>query len=187
MKILTLALFLRIIIDMKDGRTKTGKMVALRAALTIACVALVAFIFFNSAKTGDETVSQSSFVTDAVQKIIGLFAPKSWIATATGEEYERLHGYVRTLAHFSEFALLGALMAWCWRAYTDDKLCFVFPVCLALFIPVLDESLQFFTAGRVADTSDLFVDTLGGFCGLAFAIATLFIGKAVLAKKRKGD
>jgi VanZ family protein len=172
---------------MKDGRVKKGKIVALRAVLTLACVALVAFIFYNSLKTGDESAAQSNIVTDTVQKIIGFFAPKSWIATATGAQYERLHSYVRTLAHFSEFGLLGALTAWCWRAYTSDKLCLLFPVCLALFIPVLDESLQFLTAGRVADTSDLFVDTLGGICGLAFAILTLWIGKAVLLRKRRED
>ena len=184
---MTLARFLRIIIDMKDGRTKKGKIIALRVVLTAACVALVAFIFYNSLKTGDESAAESNIVTDTVQKIIGFFAPKSWIANATGAEYERLHSYVRTLAHFSEFGLLGALMSWCWRAYTSDKLCLLFPVCLVLFIPVLDESLQFLTAGRVADTSDLFVDTIGGICGLAFATITLIIGKAVLSKKRKGD
>ncbi|MBQ7879648.1 MAG: VanZ family protein [Clostridia bacterium] len=172
---------------MKDGRTNKGKIIALRVALTAACVALVAFIFFNSLRTGDESAAQSNVVTDFVQKVIAFFAPKSWIANATGEAYERLHGYVRTVAHFSEFGLLGALMVWCWRAYTADGLCLLFPMCLTLFIPVLDESLQFLTAGRVADISDLFVDTLGGFCGLAFAVIALLIGRAVLSKKRKGD
>ena len=187
MKILTLALFLRIIIDMKDGRTNKGKIIALRIVLTLSLLALLAFIFSNSLRTGDESGAQSNIVTDFVQKVVGIVAPNSWIATATGADYEKLHASVRTLAHFSEFGLLGALLVWCWRAYTDDRLCLLFPVCLVLFIPVVDESLQAFTAGRVADISDLFVDSLGGICGLVFAVVTLIVGRAVLAKRRKGD
>lgn len=189
LKILTWKGFLRIIIDMKDEKlakeNKKGRIYALRAGLTAACIAVVAFIFFNSLRTGDESTVQSSFVTDLAQKIVGFFAPNSWIANATGADYERFHGYVRTAAHFSEFALLGALMIWCWRSYTRDGLCLLFPLCLVLFIPILDESLQLLTAGRAATTSDLFVDTLGGACGCLFAAATLWIGLFIRRRKRR--
>ena len=188
--ILTLSSFLRIIESMKDTAWKNekGKHVAkkwiLRLVLTALCIATMAFIFSNSLQTGEESGAQSSFVTVAVQKIFRVFAPNSWIATATGEAYEKLHGVIRTLAHFSEFALLGALLVWCWRAYTKDPLFLLVPVCLVVLTPIVDECLQTLSAGRVAAISDVCTDTIGGVCGCVFAGLTLLIALAIKRRKK---
>ena len=169
-----------------DNGTKkqNAKTWLLRAILTALCIAAIAFIFSNSLQTGEESGAQSSFVTNAVQKIFRVFAPNSWIATATGEAYERLHGVIRTIAHFSEFALLGALLTWCWRSYTKDMLFFLIPACLVVLVPIVDECLQTLSAGRVAAISDVFTDTLGGVCGCVFAGLTLLIAFAIKRRKK---
>ena len=87
-----------------------------------------------------------------------------------GEAYDKLHWIVRTAAHFSEFALLGALFCWCYRAYTRDKTFLFLPVGLLVLVPIVDEFLQRSSAGRVADIADMLVDTAGGLCGFSFAL-----------------
>lgn len=158
----------------------------LRAALTAACLCLLAFIFGNSLASGDDSSAQSSVFVRAVQKLAGVFAPHSWVATATGEAYEKLHGIVRTSAHFCEFALLGALFTWCYRSYTDEKAYFFIVVCFLVLVPVVDEFLQTLTIGRAAEMKDVFTDTAGGFAGVLFAIITVAIASAIRKKRRKG-
>ena len=153
--------------------------------LTILCVAVYAFIFYNSSLGEVESASQSSTVTDAVQDVAGVIAPQSPVATATGESYERLHDFVRLCAHFAEFSLLGALLIWCCFSYTDEALFLCIPVLLIAFTPVVDECIQLFSSGRVADLHDIFIDTLGGYLGAAFAIFTVLLGKGIKhARKR---
>ena len=156
-----------------------------RVLLTLACVLLLAFIFGNSLIEGDESDNQSNIVVKVVQKVVGFFAPKSWIATATGEDYQRLHAIVRTLAHFSEFALLGALCSWCYRAYTSQKTYFFAVVFFVAYVPIIDEFLQSFTIGRVADIHDVWVDTLGAFAGILFALGTLWLAKIIIKRREK--
>ena len=157
----------------------------LRALLTALSLALLAFIFGNSAMPAKESAAQSDFITDLVQKIVKVFAPNSWAANATGADYERLHSVIRTFAHFREFALLGALLVFTFRSYTRSGYAFVVCVCLIALTPILDETLQAFTAGRVADVADLYVDTLGGAIGGLFAALAVCIGGAIIRKKRK--
>ena len=180
--LLTLTAFSRIIEEMKNGGMKIW---ILRIALTLACLFAFAWIFSNSLQTGEESSSQSVAVVDTVQKIVGAIAPDSPIATATGEAYDRLHGQIRTVAHFCEFALLGVLLVWCYRSYTRDKAFAFLPVALVLLTPLVDECLQTLVGGRGAELFDVFVDSLGGISGCAFAGIVLFLIWCI-RRKREG-
>lgn len=170
---------------MENTQVSKKKIYILRAVLTAACLALLAFIFGNSLTAGEDSSAQSASVVRLVQKVVGVFAPDSWIATATGEAYEKLHDIVRTVAHFLEFALLGALFSWCYRAYTSEKAYFFVVVCFLVLVPVIDEFLQTLTVGRAAEMKDVFVDTAGGLAGATFAVLTLVLGFAIYKKRRK--
>ena len=163
-------------------RNDTGT-IFLRVILTALCLGLYAFIFANSAMTGGESASQSSSVVALVQRVFKAIAPNSFVATAQGKDYEKLHAIIRTLAHFAEFGALGALLVWCFASYTDRAVWFLVPFALILFSPIVDECIQLFTSARVADIKDLIVDTLGGCAGALFAGITLVIGVAVKRKK----
>ena len=160
----------------KSACKKTCALLVLRIALSIACAVMLAFIFSNSLKSGEQSSEQSAQVVAFVQDVAAVIAPWSGIAEATGEDYERVHSAVRSLAHFSEFALLGALFCWCTLSYTRKKRYQLLPLSGVIITPLIDESLQFFSDGRAADWTDIFVDTAGGICGMAFALACLALG-----------
>lgn len=156
----------------------------LRIALTLACAFVYAWIFSNSLKTGAESSAQSLAVTDAVQSAAQVVAPSSGVATATGEEYDKLHSLIRSIAHFSEFALLGALLSWCYLSYTRQKAFAVIPFAFIVLTPIVDECLQTFTGGRGAEIKDILLDTAGGLFGAAVALLLFWLGW-VIYKRRK--
>jgi VanZ family protein len=158
--------------------------IILRIVLPILCIATLAFIFSNSLRSGNASSAQSGSIVNAVQKIVGVFAPNSWLATATGEAKDKIHAVIRTLAHFSEFALLGALFIWCYFSYTSEKRWLYLPVCTFLLVPVTDEFLQTLTATRAGEMADIAVDMLGGVCGMLFATVTIAIGVGICLHKK---
>lgn len=164
---------------------KRTALLALRITLSLACALVLAFIFSNSLKTGNESSAQSSVVVAFVQDVAKAIAPWSGIAEATGEDYARLHNTIRTLAHFSEFALFGALACWCTLSYTRKKKAQIFPFCGVCLAPLIDESIQLFTAGRGAEWLDVFVDIAGGISGMGFALACFTLGAYVYYKKKR--
>lgn len=148
----------------------------LRILLTLAYLATLGFIFYNSLQTGAKSAEQSSKVVDTVQDAVSVVAPQSPIATATGEDYDALHSLIRSMAHFAEFALLGALGIWCALSYTDKKPFVFFPLIGAVAVPLADETLQRFVADRGSEWKDVFVDIAGGMSGIIFALGCVFVG-----------
>lgn len=164
---------------------RTALQWTLRLVLTAACTAMLAFIFSNSLKTGEQSVQQSSTMVEVVQNVAAVVAPNSAIATATGEMYERLHTWVRVFAHFAEFALFGALLLWCIASYTWKKEWLWLSLIGVFCIPMVDETLQYFVADRGAEFYDVCIDLAGGVCGILFAAAVLLILVCMLEKKQR--
>lgn len=160
---------------------------AVRILLSVACAFAVGFILYNSIQPAVESSKQSSRVVEMVQTVVSVFAPNSPIVTATGDAYVKLHGAVRTLAHFSEYALLGALGAWCYRSYTNKKVWVLVPSVGVVFMAVMDEWLQTFSAGRGAQFTDVLVDVLGGGVGIAFALFTVWCVGEIIRKRREHE
>ncbi len=159
------------------------KKIFLRIVLTVLCVLAFAWIFSNSLRSGDSSSKQSQTVVDSIQNAAGVIAPDSGIANATGKEYEKLHMDIRTLAHFSEFALLGALLIWCYFSYTNLKRFLIVPFSVAAVTPFVDECLQTFSGGRAAEIADVAVDALGLGVGMLLAFVSLAVGILVYRKK----
>ena len=155
-----------------------------RIVTTLACVLTLAFIFSKSLKPAEASSAQSSTVVDTVQQVVSAVAPESPIATATGEAYDKLHADIRTIAHFLQFALLGALLCWCWFTYNQEKPYVVIPATAIIITPMLDELLQTLSSGRAAEWLDVGVDVFGGVCGGFFALCTITIGVYIYRKKR---
>ena len=159
-----------------------------RIFFTLASIGILCFIFGNSIAPADKSSADSSKVTDAVQSVARFFAPNSFIATAVGEDYKKLMAWIRTGAHFAEFALMGALFIWCCFSYTKRWYAFLIPILLILYVPLVDECIQLFSVGRAGEVADAIVDTLGGLAGAVFAGLTIgvvvWIGK--IRRKRRG-
>ena len=156
----------------------------LRAVLTALCAVTVGFILYNSLQTAQESTEQSTTVVVMVQQAVAVIAPEAPIVTATGEDFDRLHSIVRSLAHFSEYTLLGALGGWCCLSYTLRRKFLVIPALGGAGLAVLDECLQMFTAGRGAQFTDILLDVFGGLCGLAFAVLSVWIVIKIMRRKR---
>lgn len=156
--------------------------IALRTVLTVFCILLTGFIFYNSIQTGETSAKTSEEVTVIVQEAVSTVAPNSAIATATGEDFDALHSFIRTMAHFSEFALLGCSLVWCVYTYTDKKKFLWIPLAWVATVAVADECLQIFISGRGAQVIDVLTDILGGICGGGIAFFTVWLGSIWISK-----
>ena len=159
-------------------------MFALRIIMPILCVLVLVFIFSQSLQTGEQSAQTSSKVVDTVQEVAQVIAPESKIATATGEEYNKLHANIRTLAHFAEFVLLGVVTCGCCLVYTQKKRYWLLGILGLVLVPIIDEALQSFTANRAAEIIDILVDFSGGLVGFILVLGC-FYGISYCLKTRK--
>ncbi len=124
----------------------------------------MSFIFYAS--TGDFSAPNTSRI---IEPLLKWFHP-----TITVAELQRVHLYVRKLAHFSEYALLALLAA---RAFHSSSRSFLRSRwALSAFILVavyalLDEYHQTFVATRAGNIYDSLLDMSGG----AFALIMLAV------------
>ena len=123
---------------------------------------MIAFIWGNSCFSREESGAQSGRISAFLQSILD---PAGKIPE------ERFHHFVRKAAHFTEFAVLGILVAGLFRQIglrTGDNLRSL-PVLTVLLVAVLDEYIQHFT-GRGSAVTDVILDFSGGLFGLATAL-----------------
>ncbi|MDO4459046.1 MAG: VanZ family protein [Clostridia bacterium] len=143
--------------------------------LNILIVLVLAFIWGNSLKSGEESGKDSSRVAQILQPVINLIIPEG-IIEKLGTEF-----IVRKLAHFSEFALLGFLLllkADSMKMFSAK--CILQAELTAFICAFLDESIQMFT-GRGPMIRDVWIDSFGAFSGIIFAALIVII----IAKHRE--
>ena len=103
-----------------------------------------------------------------------------WINSHAGTH---LTGYaVRKLAHFSEFTLLGLILAWMGRLYSEkgtERL--TLPLLGGVLAALTDETIQVFVPNRGPSVIDVWIDTSGVILG----IGILVLGHAVVRTRRK--
>ena len=132
------------------NRTRNDSPFKLRYTLITVFVILIIFTF--SLQSGDDSTNQSSWI---VQIVISVFTFLN--IPTTGYPLALL---VRKTAHFSEYFVLGLTVP-----KTEKELSFPSFHYYLYLIPVIDESIQFFTPGRVMSPLDMGIDALGFTCG----------------------
>ncbi len=134
-----------------------------RIFLAILIVLTLTFIFSNSLESSEASSLRSLSVLRFLERIFG--------------EGRITHHFVRKLAHFCEFGLLGLEFSLFFRTFEKDKtLCCLF---CGLLSALCDETLQLFS-NRGSQVQDVWLDYGGYCCGVLFIMA-LFI---VLKKKK---
>lgn len=92
--------------------------------------------------------------------------------------------YIRKMAHFLEYFILGGLA--CLALYAHG---FHFGALWALPIPVIvgaiDETIQHFVPGRVGSVRDVLLDSGGGAAGVAAGVVFLMICMLIVNARRK--
>ena len=72
--------------------------------------------------------------------------------------------FLRKLAHFSEFFLLGGLVGGAFALLRRPAI--LWPLLCCALIAATDETLQLFFDGRSGEVKDVLLDTLGSLCAL---------------------
>ena len=154
-----------------------------RAVPLILTVAWLVFMFANSMQTGEESGEQSK---SALAWVLGLFS-------SLGLPISISELFLRKLAHFSEYALLGVLFSldlWGFgllaRAKSKSRLlltCLSAIPCCTLCALIDEFVIQRLTPGRGPSILDVLIDTAG-----AVTAALLVFGIVLLvrhARKKK--
>lgn len=144
---------------------------------TAVLVLYILFIFSNSLTPGDESSSQSGFVLELAKRCLE--------AVGLGNIGITEH-FIRKLAHFSEYFVLGALIVHVVRGFSKGMpgLSWV-PVWLltGVMVPLCDETCQLFTKGRSGQISDVWLDISGMICG---SLVFMLLSRQLANRRRKG-
>lgn len=138
----------------------------------ILLVALPAFIWGNSLQTGADSSAMSGSILQWINHFLHLSEAGA----------DKLHYAIRKMAHFTEFACLGALLAWLFGMTGERKKhLFCMPLLFGLLAACVDETLQVFTLDRSPRLTDVWIDTAGVTAGILF----LLIGHNYIRKHNK--
>lgn len=118
---------------------------------------MTAFIWGNSMLNANISSEQSGLITQTLNTILS----KIGITF----RYDLLSMFVRKLAHFGEFYLLG--LFWGFYLKNKHKRISMLIICVAI-TAIIDESIQLFSEGRAFQVTDILIDLLGGI--LAFLL-----------------
>ncbi|MBR2365993.1 MAG: VanZ family protein [Oscillospiraceae bacterium] len=139
-----------------------NKVKILRCVLIVLIAATLMFIWGNSLQPREDSLKDSEAVTNWIRPILGALI---------GEDNVTVH-FVRKLAHFTEFAVLGAELSCLALLLTKRRLRGLLS-CLAagLLAGAIDESLQLL-GDRGAQVRDVLLD-FGGVLAAVLAVHLL--------------
>lgn len=134
-------------------------------------VAILAFIWGNSAMPGQESGALSGWVGQFLTKLFPFLS------------MEGSGMYIlRKLAHFSEFAALGMVLSWLFGMLTQRPIRrWLFPLVCGVAAACIDETIQIFSPGRYSSIVDVSIDSAGVLTGMI----VLFVGYAIFKKLRR--
>lgn len=139
--------------------------------LVILTCLVLCFIWGNSMLTGEESGAVSGGL---LSWLVGTFPFLKWLP-----EY-----LLRKFGHFSEFFLLGFLLAWFFllqgqRGFHRMSM----PVLFCMTAALTDETIQTFSTGRSPSVMDVWIDVGGACTGIAVLYGCYYIYKLF---RRKG-
>ena len=158
-----------------------------RGILILLTALTLWFIFSNASADGETSSNQSYTVTVTVQEVVGAINPSSPIATATGEEFDLLHDFVRKVAHATEYFALGLFAFGTYLSFVGPDgwhFAYITP-CFVYLTAATDEYVQTLAAGRAAEFSDLCVDCTGALVGMVAALCVYGIVCWIIRRRRK--
>ena len=127
----------------------------------VLTAAMIIFIWAHSFMSADLSSEESGFVTEIIKNIFHI----------TGDNTE---GIVRKCAHFSEYAILGILIAADGILYLSRPITLI-SVFSGLLTAHIDETIQLFTPGRSGEILDVWIDFSGCITGLVFIAVIYYI------------
>lgn len=157
---------------MTVDQTADGRKTALKKwSPAAAAVLWTCFIWGNSLQTADVSGATSDSVTNFFSQ---------WIPWLTDH-------IIRKTAHFTEYAVLGGLLAVIWLVLLGGRRG-ALPLILLLgqSVPLADETIQLFVPGRSGEVRDVLLDIAGVVFGLV-AMRLCVLAVSALRRRRKPD
>ena len=137
-----------------------------RTVYLVLTIAMLCFIWGNSAMSGAASGALSGRF---LKYLAPLFAP-------FGNKAEFV---LRKLAHFSEFTLLGCLLAGLTRPETP-RFWLTRPLFSGLAAACMDETIQIYSPGRASSLLDVWID----FSGVTLGVLVSLLVYALLSRKK---
>ena len=97
-----------------------------------------------------------------------------------GDDPSAGHGLLRKLAHFAEFACLGACLSWLFGMLRKNPW---LPLVFGFLAACLDETIQIFVPDRGPAIRDVLIDT----AGVCLGLAALLLGHTIYKKHFGGN
>lgn len=136
-------------------------------------LAVMTIIFNFSSHTGNESSNLSIKVTRFISRII--FRNFNNMSLSQQQFIvNELHLFVRKLAHFTIYMILGIFMYF-FIALTEIRFKFPTAWILCIIYAATDEYHQSFTPGRTMQLKDVIIDSSGAFCGILAAIVIIAV------------
>lgn len=151
--------------EVKMNYSKGRKIYIAISAILVIAVAII--IFYLSHQTSTESSETSDSLIDMIAAFLGLSFSEN---------------FIRTFAHFCEYALFGFLVFNLYFAI-KDKLKPLLSIVLSLGYAITDEIHQLFIPGRAFQLIDLAVDLGGIILGIAAFFAFYYIINNIRNKK----
>lgn len=150
----------------------------------LPAVFLMVTIFFFSSKPAAESSESSMFFVTGIMQLYENVSNTHYQDETKVQIEKNLDHIVRKSAHFCEYALLAAAVAFHLRFRKQKgKLLFFLPVLVVFLYAATDEFHQLFIPGRSGQLGDVLLDTSGGaFGSLIFSLIVVFI----ISRKRVG-
>lgn len=122
----------------------------------------IGFIFSNSIATAEESSDTSQGVVEVIEEVVQKVEP----------EFEISNHFVRKLAHFIEFFILGFIFNFSYFIFKRQlKYHSVLSLFTGLIVSVIDETIQLSSVGRAGMIKDVWID----FSATITALLTLFV------------
>ncbi len=153
-----------------------------RIILWLAVAVCMAVIFSFSMENGVESAESSGgFIRTLLEQFDTNFSKLSYEEQrAIIESHDH---FIRKLAHFSIYALLGVLVSSTLSTYAMDfGKTALFSVAICAIYAISDEIHQYFVPGRACMIRDMLLDTSGSICGILLISLILY---SVRRKKKK--
>ena len=137
----------------------------------VLVILMLAFIWCNSLLPGELSLKQSEGVLKLIEPLVNAVTR---VLNAAGYDVDE-HLVVRKMAHFAEFAVLGALMFLLF-VKPDGRSRYLLPAGLCLAAAGVDEGIQIFAVERGPALRDVLLDFCGSSVGiLAAAFVVLLV------------
>lgn len=143
-------------------------------------------IFQLSAQPGEVSGNLSWRATHELVEITAESFETGWNEAQIEHYTEKLHPYVRKLAHITEYFLLAICVSFPLYVYRVRGIALMLlagAFCVAC--ACLDEYHQSFVAGRGPSKRDVMIDSIGIFFGIILVRIVCFIGRVTIFRERR--